>query len=199
MVRSSKAGLHRFAGVSAILKMLAGVALAVSVVDAKDVLPKGPAIGTVQNAAAPAPLELITAGFWRSTGDNDLQGAALAPDGSVYIVGNGGAPANRLPGGITAKVYGGPQTKPRCGRAFVAHFTGDMSRLLHYAELADGIAIFTTVQVSRQGVYASGYASSALEGLLVDKPGLMTKYPLGEEVRLIEEGKILEANGLKDK
>jgi hypothetical protein len=150
-------------------------------------------------AAAEPPLKLLTASFWGTSEDDDMQGAAQAPDGTVYIVGNVGAAAKDLPGGVTPTVLGERAADPKCGRGFVAHLSGDLSKLLHYAELADGIAIFTTAQVSEHGVYVSGYASEGLEPLLAGKPGLLTNYPLAAEAKLIKEGKILEATGQKDK
>jgi len=161
------------------------------------VLAMGGCVGSV--FAAEPPLKLLTASFWGTAEDDDIQGAAQAPDGTVYLVGNVGAAAKDLPGGVAATVLGERAAEPKCGRGFVAHFSGDLSQLLHYAELADGIALFTTAQANEHGVYVSGYASDALEPLLQGKPGLMTKYPLAAEAQLIKEGKILEATGLKDK
>jgi hypothetical protein len=149
--------------------------------------------------AAEPPLELLAAGCWGTAEDDDVQGAAQAPDGTVYVVGNVGAAAKDLPGGVTPTSLGERAADPKCGRAFVAHLSADLGKLLHYAELADGIAIFTSAQANASGVYVSGYASDGLEPLLAGKPGLMTKYPLATEARLIKEGKILEATGLKDK
>jgi hypothetical protein len=145
------------------------------------------------------PLKLLTAGFLGTAEDDDLQGAAGAPDGTVYLVGNTGTAAGALPGGVTVKVYGEKAAEPRCGRAFIAHFSKDFDRLLHYAECAEGVALFTTVQANANGVYVGGYASEALEPLLKDKGGLIAQYPLATEARLIREGKMLDANGLKDK
>lgn len=157
-------------------------------------------MGAVGHAAgAEPPLKLLTSSFWGTAEDDDIQGAAEAPDGTVYMVGNVGAAAKDLPGGVTPTVLGRPAAEPKCGRGFVAHFSADLTQLLHYAECAEGIAIFTTAQANRDGVYVGGYASEGLEVLLSGKPGLMTKYPLAAEVALIKDGKILEANGLKDK
>jgi hypothetical protein len=149
--------------------------------------------------AAEPPLKLLTASYWGTSEDDNVQGAAQAPDGSVYLVGNTGAAAKDLPGGLAPKPFGQPATEPKCGRAFVAHFDSSLSRLLHYAELAEGIGTFTSVQVNGNGVYLSGYASDGLETLLKDKPSFMPKYPLATEARLIKEGRMLEANGQKDK
>jgi hypothetical protein len=155
-------------------------------------------ICAVATGAEP-PLKLLTAGCWGTAGDDDLQGAAAAPDGTVYLVGNTGQAVTDLPGGVTARLFGEKAAQPHCGRGFVAHFSKDLNQLLHYAEFAEGVALFTTVQVNAQGVYVSGYASEALEPLLKDKGGLIPAYPLKTEVQLIKDGKILEANGLKGK
>lgn len=149
--------------------------------------------------AAEPPLRLLTASYFGTGADDDVQGAAQAADGSVYLVGNVGAAMTQLPGGITAKVFGERASEPRCGRAFIAHLSADFAKVLHYVELADGIAIFTSAQANENGMYVSGYASDALEPLLAGTPSLMPKYPLATEAQLIKEGRMLEANGLKDK
>lgn len=149
--------------------------------------------------AAEAPLRLLTASYWGTAEDDDIQGAAQAADGTVYLVGNVGAAMRDLPGGAAANVFGERLAEAKCGRGFIAHLSADFSKVLHYAELAEGIAIFTTAQVNERGVYVSGYASEGLEPLLAGKPALLPKYPLTNEARLIKEGRMLEANGLKDK
>jgi len=151
------------------------------------------------STSAKAPLTLLTASYWGTAEDDDIQGAAQAADGTVYLVGNIGAPMKDLPGGVAAKVFGERAAEAKCGRGFVAHLSADFSKVLHYAELAEGIAIITTAQVNERGVYVSGYASEGLEPLLAGKPSLLPKYPLATEARLIKEGRMLEANGLKDK
>ena len=157
-------------------------------------------MGAVGHApGAEPPLKLLTSSFWGTAEDDDIQGAAEAPDGTVYMVGNVGAAAKDLPGGVTPTVMGRPAAEPKCGRGFVAHFSADLTQVLHYAEFAEGIVLLTTAQANKDGVYVSGYASEGLEVLLSGKPGLMTKYPLAAEMALIKDGKILEANGLKDK
>jgi len=102
-------------------------------------------------SGAESPLTLLTASFWGTDRDDDIQGAAAAPDGTVYVVGNTGEASSRLPGGIVAKVFGQPAAEPRCGRALVAHFNADLTRLLHYTELAEGIAILSSAPVNSNG------------------------------------------------
>jgi hypothetical protein len=71
----------------------------------------------------------------------------------------------------------------------------DGSKILAYAEFGKGILSLTTVRANTRGVYVSGYATDALEPLLKPVPGLMRDYPLRREVKLIEEGKWIEAVG----
>jgi len=142
-------------------------------------------------------VEIVRAGFWGTAENDDIQSATAAPDGTVYIVGNTGVPAKDLPGGVAPKVLGAAAAEPKCGCGFVAHFSADMSKLLQYAEFAPGVAFLTTVRANTQGVYVSGYASEALEPLL-DGKGLIAKYPLAEQVKLVQDGKIAAANGIPD-
>jgi hypothetical protein len=111
---------------------------------------------------AEPPLKLLTATFWGTAEEDDVQGAAQAPDGTIYLVGNVGAGMNDLPGGVRPTLFGQAAAAPKCGRAFVAHFSGDLKALLHYAELAEGVALFTTVQSGKPGVYVGGYAAAGL-------------------------------------
>jgi hypothetical protein len=104
-----------------------------------------------------------------------------------------------LPDGVKPRALGADVAEPKCGRAFVARLSPDFRRVLNYTELGVGIALFTSVQVNGNGVYVGGYDSDGLEPLLTDKPSLLPKYPLATEARLIREGRMLEANGLKDK
>jgi len=153
---------------------------------------------TTTVTAEEPPLKLITAGYIGTAQVDDLQGAAEARDGTIYTVGNVGAPLQ--PKTVeNISVFGQDLAQPKCGRGFVAHWSADMSRLLHYAEFAAGTVILTTVQVNAHGVYVSGYASAGLEPLIADKRGLLPQYSLKKEVALIESGEILASNGLADK
>jgi len=154
--------------------------------------------GAVGLAAGEPPLKLVTASHLGTAEDDDLQGGAVAPDGTLYLAGNTGAPARGFPGDVQPKAFGKAVEPPRCGHGFVAHLSGDGTRLLHYAELAQGVAILTSVQVNESGVYVAGYASEGLEPLLREVPGFLRQYPLAGEARLIQEGRIAEANALKD-
>ena len=81
-------------------------------------------------AGAEPPLKLLTSSFWGTAEDDDLQGAAEAPDGTIYMVGNVGVAMKNLPGGVTPTVLGQPVAEPRCGRGFVAHLSADLTRVL---------------------------------------------------------------------
>ena len=145
------------------------------------------------------PLRLVTASFIGTAADDDLQGAYGASDGTIYLVGNLGAAAKMKAQSSESKVFGRKSGQPKCGRGFVAHFSGDMSKLLHMAEFEDGIAILTSIQANFGGIYVSGYATAELEPLLTGKSSFISKYPLAKEADLIAQGKMLEANGLADK
>jgi len=148
--------------------------------------------------AAESPLRLETATLWGTEEDDDIQGVAAASDGSIYIVGNTGKPVASLPGGTKPVTLGKPAAGPRCGCGFVARLSPDAKKILDYVQFAPGVAMLTTVEVNGQGAYVGGYASEALEPLLKDQPGLIREYPLANEVELIREGKIAEANGIPD-
>jgi hypothetical protein len=146
------------------------------------------AIAALAGAAqAKPPLEIVTASYFGAADEGDLQGAAVAPDGTIYLAGNTGAAAKDLPGGIQPRSFGAPVKEPRCGCGFVAQLSADGKKLLRYTEFARGIVILTTVQVNDQAVYVGGYASDGLEEVLKDRPGLMRQYPLGKEVKQIAE------------
>jgi hypothetical protein len=135
--------------------------------------------------AAKPPLEVVTATYLGTAEDDDLQGVTAADDGTLYVVGNTGAPAADLPNRVRPAAFGATAQQPRCGHAFVAHLSADGRKLLHYAEFARGVVLLTTVHASEAAVYVSGYASEALEPLLADRPGLLRQYPLTKEVEQI--------------
>jgi hypothetical protein len=146
-------------------------------------------------AAGDPPLQIVTATYLGTAEDDDLQGACAASDGTIYVVGNTGAKAEDLPGGVRAAAFGDEVADARCGHGFVAHLSADGKKLLHYAEFAKGIVLLTTVQAGDGGVYLGGYASHGLDALLKDRPGLMRLWPLAAEMRQIEEDR---AAGKKD-
>ncbi len=138
-------------------------------------------------ATAAPPLEIVTATYFGTEGENDLQGSAAAADGSIYIVGNTGGPAKDIPGGIAAATFGSPAKNPRCGCGFVARLSADGKRILQYAQFAPGIALLTSVQAAGEDVYVGGYGSEGLAPVLKDRPGLIREFPLTQEIRAHEQ------------
>lgn len=130
--------------------------------------------------------QLVCATYLGTAEDDDLQAAAVAPDGTIYVVGNTGAASSNLPGGVRPARFGRAATPSRCGNGFIAHLSADGKQLLHYAEFDRGIVLLTSVQIGPRGIYVGGYATEALEGLLADKPGLVRQYPLTAELKQYE-------------
>src|SRR5206468_1117529 len=127
---------------------------------------------------AKPPLEIVSATYFGSAADGDVQGAAAAEDGTLYVVGNTATPATDLPGGAKPTTFGSPAPSPRCGCGFVAHLSADGKKLLDYAQFAPGVALLTTAQVAGPSVYVSGYASDGLAAVIKDRPGLIHDFPL---------------------
>ena len=123
---------------------------------------------------ADSSLTLERASFFGTSGDDDIQGACVAPDGTIYIVGNTGSAMKKVPGGVQATRLGGEFERPLCSHGFVAQLSPDGSRVVTYTEFGKGVVSLTTVSASAQGVYVAGYASAGLEQLLQDVPGLMS-------------------------
>ena len=143
-------------------------------------------LGLGSSVDAGPTLRLVTATYFGTAEDGDLQGAAAAPDGTIYVVGNTGAPMADLPDGVHPTSFAAAVANPRCGHGFVAHLSGDGRQVLHYAEFARGVVLLTSVQLNDQGVYVGGYASEGLEGLLTERPGLIRQYPLTAELKQYE-------------
>ncbi|MCY3024016.1 MAG: hypothetical protein NTW87_33980, partial [Planctomycetota bacterium] len=91
-------------------------------------------------ACAASPIEIVTATFFGTAEDDDLQGACAAPDGTIYLVGNTGAAAKDLPGGVAPATMGSAVKEPNCGYGFVAQLSSDGQKILRYAQLAQGVA-----------------------------------------------------------
>lgn len=135
------------------------------------VAPAAPASATFRvvegerTAEAPGgpPIEVVTASYVSLAGDSDLEGAAVGPDGSLYLVGNAPAPAAGEEG---------------CGSGFVARLSNDGRRVLRRADFPPGSVILTTVAAGAGGVYVAGYASERFEVLFASFPGFLREYPL---------------------
>ncbi len=151
---------------------------------------------STQVAPAGPSLEIVTATYFGVGQDSDLQGAAIAPDGTIYVVGNSSEAMKGLPGGVIATAFGAAANEARCGSGFVAHLTADGKTILQCAQLAPGIALLTTVQLHDGAVYVSGYGSVGLEDVLRDRKGMMRQFPLNNELHAYERAK---AAGAEDK
>lgn len=145
---------------------------------------------------AEPPAKIVTASFLGTAEDDDLQGVTAAADGTLYVVGNTGAPATRLPLGVRPATFGSAAKEPKCGCGFVAHLSADGGKLLHYAQFGQGVVLLTSVCTSGPNVYLGGYASEALADLLEDRPGLIRQYPLVAELRQLAAD---QAAGKEDK
>jgi hypothetical protein len=147
-------------------------------------LPLALSINGPELAAATAPpLTIISASYLGTGGEDDLEGAAGAPDGTIYVVGNTRLAGAALPGGVLATHIGTGDPMPACGCGFVAHLSADGKKLMHVAEFATGVVQLTTVQVNARGIYIGGYASAALEPVLDGRPGLLRRYPLTKDLQ----------------
>ncbi len=153
-------------------------------------------LGWMDVAWGAPPLKVVTATYFGTEGENDLEGAAAGADGTIYVVGNTGALAKELPGGVGAATFGEGMKEAKCGCGFVAHLSGDGKKILGYAQFGPGVTLLTTVVLSGNGVYVSGYGSEGLEGVLKEKAGMMREFPLREEIKAYETEK---AAGKEDK
>jgi hypothetical protein len=152
-------------------------------------------LGSIAVADAGAPLSLERASLFGTSGDDDIQSACVAPDGTIYIAGNTGISMKQIPGGAALSRLGDGVDKPMCGHGFVARLSSDGGRVLAYAEFGKGVLSLTTVQANAKAVYVAGYATRGLEQLLNDVPGLLREYPLRKEIALLEAGQWREAVG----
>ena len=132
-------------------------------------------------ASAAAPVERMRVSLWGTGGDDDIQAAAVAADGTMYVVGNTGAKVDALPGGVKPIVLGKDVPNARCGHGFIMHLSADGGTVLHYAQLGKGIALVTSVAAVEGGVYVSGYASKGLEEVVAGLGGMTPAYPLKDE------------------
>lgn len=146
-------------------------------------------------AMATPPLKLVKASYFGTAADDNFEGAAVGPDGSIYLVGNAGDPNERPAKGVRRTRFGRDMADPLCGCGFVLKLSPDASNILAYAEFGKGILHATAIAVAEHGVYVGGYASDGLEPLLEGREGLIAEYPLRKEQQLIREGGMMTANG----
>jgi len=118
---------------------------------------------------------LVAATFLGTAGDDELEGVAIAPDGTIYAAGTAAGPLADLPGGVKPVTLGEPNAAWGYGCGFVARFSADGTRLLAAAQFARGLAKLTTVAVSSAGICVGGYGGQGIEPLLNGTGGLIVK------------------------
>jgi hypothetical protein len=148
------------------------------------------------SARALPPVDLVTATYFGSGDASDVEGAAVADDGTIYIVGNCSAPLAVRNRDVHLAAFGEAMRAPRCGSGFVAHLSSDGRHILNWAQFGNGIALLTTVQTTKDSVYVSGYASEGLQDLIKGQPGLTHPFPLTDEIAAYEKDR---AAGKEDK
>ncbi len=115
---------------------------------------------------------LLTASFLGTEGHDDLQAAAIAEDGTIYVVGNLDSPSPPWLRGAKCARLGRPLegTWYRCG--FVAALSPDGRRVLGCVCFARGQVFLTSVAVAKDGVYVGGYGMPQVAGLIEPLGGL---------------------------
>jgi len=109
-------------------------------------------------AVAAATPKLVTATYLGTPGDDDLQDAAIADDGTICVAGNVDRPLAPLSGGTKAVTLGEPVKGTWYRAGLVAAFNADGTKLLRVAQFARGQVFLTTVLPAGDGVYVGGYA-----------------------------------------
>jgi len=126
-------------------------------------------LATPVTAATP---KLVTATYLGTPGDDDLQDAAIAADGTIYVVGNVDRPLESLPGGAKAVTLGEPVKGTWYRAGFVGALKPDGTKLLRVAQFARGQVFLTTVLPAGDGVYVGGYAVREAAALFEPLGGL---------------------------
>jgi len=121
---------------------------------------------------AAATPELVTATYLGTPGDDDLQDAAIAGDGTIYVAGNLDRPLAALPAGTRSTTLGQPVNGTWYRAGIVAALNPDGTKLLRVAQFARGQVFLTTVLPAGDGVYVGGYAVPEAAALLEPLAGL---------------------------
>lgn len=134
----------------------------------------GAALALALNAfslRAQTPRLLMLGGFG-GPGEDRLEGAAFAPDGSLWVA---GTLAEALPPvwlGAPVTTWGEPLTNSPYGHAVLLHLDGDGRRVRGGWQLARGLATFNAVAASADRIYVGGYARPECAALLAPLRGL---------------------------
>ena len=128
-----------------------------------------------------APLRVVASTTIGSGSVDTIEGVAVGPDGSIYVVGEFGKPVDRDAVGVEPRTLGeavearafaykGPGNcelpSARYGCGFIAKLNADGKRVLAVTQLAHGAGKFTSVAVNERGIYVTGYGSAGMDRLI---------------------------------
>ncbi len=131
---------------------------------------------SVAFASADEP-NVVAAGFLGSTGDDVIEGVAIASDGSIYVVGNTAAQLTRKH--VLTEFHDALGTVEEgwgYSHGFVAKISADGRKILAIRPFSKGAAKLTTVAVGDRSVYIAGYGGEGLAKVLQGGGGLMTSF-----------------------
>jgi hypothetical protein len=126
----------------------------------------------------PSPLEWVKASYFGTPANDNFEGAAVGPDGALYLVGNAGAELAERPGGVAPARFGGETPTPLCGCGFVLKLSPDGDRAVACAQFGRGILHATALAVTKDAVFVVGFAAA---GAAPAKDGLVATSPGGED------------------
>jgi len=120
--------------------------------------------------------QLVSATYLGTGGHDDLQDAAIAKDGTIYVVGNIDRELSGLPAGVKAVRLGEPAENNwyRCG--FLAAFNPDGTKMLRCVTFARGQVFLTSVCLAPDGVYVGGYGVEKLSDLVEPLGGVFAEF-----------------------
>lgn len=118
------------------------------------------------------PPRLVTATFLGTAGHDDLQAAAIAEDGTIFVVGNLDSPTPPWLRAAKCTTLGRPLegTWYRCG--FVAALSPDGRRVISCVCFARGQVFLTSVAVGKNGIYVGGYGMPPVASLIEQAGGV---------------------------
>jgi len=134
-----------------------------------------------------APVRIVAATAFGTAGEDRLEGAAFADDGSIYVTGTVGGeldieaatlfgkPVAPRPHAYKHRRTGKELPAAQYGHGVVIKLSDDGTKVLASAVFTRGVCQLTSVVVSNHGVYVSGYATVGIEPLIADLGGLRSE------------------------
>ena len=120
--------------------------------------------------------KLISASRIGTAGDDSIEDVAIGQDGLIYVVGNSATPLPEFEGAKVVRLPGDPEPKDwTYGSGFVAVLDADGSKVKMLASFPRGVAKLTSIQLSKNGIYVSGYGSPGMEPVIGPLGGVMAK------------------------